>query len=194
MLWNIGKTAKQATKFAGSFDINLDKCVNSIDIYEKINAALPSLCVSSRTHSDASGSSFFSQFLFFMILMEGKSGKYNLFSKFNISMHNKHIYKSILDITTENYIDISTVLSSCADVISADVPTSLNELAKLIDKSNKSQSFIKIEPKNGVQWLKDNCPDSHKKLEEFLKKHGHRSIREVKYFSYFYIFFGKSYN
>ena len=66
------------------------------------------------------------------------------------------------------------------------MPTSLNELAKLIHRSQKAQSFIEVEPKNGLEWLKETCPDAHKRFTEFLKKHGHRSIKEVKYFNFLY--------
>lgn len=66
------------------------------------------------------------------------------------------------------------------------MPTSLNELAKLIRQSQKAQYFIEVEPKNGLEWLKKNCPDAHKRFIEFLKKHGHRSIKEVKYFNCLY--------
>lgn len=87
---------------------------------------------------------------------------------------------TLIEITTENYTDIAMVLSSCSNVVSAEVPTSLNNLAKSIQKSDKAEEFSKVEAKNGMQWLQDNCPESYRLFKDFLEKHGHRCIKEVR--------------
>lgn len=81
--------------------------------------------------------------------------------------------------SNDNYTDIGTILSSISNVISAEIPVGLKNLAKSIERYGKIQEFREQKPEDAEQWLKENCPDTYKDLQAFLKKHGHRAISEV---------------
>ena len=87
------------------------------------------------------------------------------------------------DLTAEHYSDIAVLLSSCSDVISAEVPIALREISKLIRDTGRGEEFSKIDSRNVSEWLKENCPKAAESLEKFLKDHGHRSIKEMDFMS-----------
>lgn len=79
----------------------------------------------------------------------------------------------------DHYYDISVLLSSCSNVISVEIPQTLEKISNLIINSNIKEKFIKINPKDGVNWLRISCPQAGQELDSFLYKHGHRALREV---------------
>lgn len=81
--------------------------------------------------------------------------------------------------TTEHISDIASILSSCNDVISAEVPKYLEGIAKIIKEAEFTEIFSQIEPSEGANWLNNNCHKAYELLIEFLNKHGHRNLGEV---------------
>lgn len=71
------------------------------------------------------------------------------------------------------------MLSSCKDVESAEIPISLEQIAKCIQRSGKPKDFCAIDAEDGVAWLQENCRKAHELLQDFSKKHGHRAFAEV---------------
>lgn len=85
----------------------------------------------------------------------------------------------IADLSPEYTNDVGLMLSSCKDVESAEIPISLEQIAKCIQRSGKQNDFCSTDAEDGVTWLQDNCRKAHDLLQEFLKKHGHRAFAEV---------------
>lgn len=85
----------------------------------------------------------------------------------------------ILDLTSDHYHDIGVLLSSCSNVISADIPAGLDRISSAIRGSGKADEFLKVNAKDGVEWLKENCPTGAQELQSFLDVHGHRSYKEA---------------
>lgn len=81
--------------------------------------------------------------------------------------------------TAEHYSDVGILLSSCSNVVSAQVPNDLRELAQTIRNSEKAAEFIKLNPSEARNWLILNCTKAEIMFDDFLKQHGHRSIREM---------------
>lgn len=76
--------------------------------------------------------------------------------------------------------DIVTIMQSCKNAESAQVPTMLHEISRSIQKGGSSAEFCSVSAKEGVQWLQDNNSEAYDLLQKFLKKHAHRAYFEVK--------------
>lgn len=74
------------------------------------------------------------------------------------------------------------MLSTNADVESAGIPVLLEDIVTSIRNANMAEGFAKIDPSDGIEWLKENCPNIRRKLDDFLENHGHRLFREVTLF------------
>lgn len=72
------------------------------------------------------------------------------------------------------------MLGSCKDVESAEIPLQLENIASKICSTNNHEEFTLIDPKEGINWLETNCNEAFKLLNDFLKKHYHRSYKEVR--------------
>lgn len=75
--------------------------------------------------------------------------------------------------------DFGKIVSSCADVVSAEIPAALEEMAVMLQKQGLSKEFTQIKPENGVEWLRQHSAEVFEKIDDFLKKHGHRVLGEV---------------
>ncbi|KAJ8956354.1 hypothetical protein NQ318_015092 [Aromia moschata] len=82
------------------------------------------------------------------------------------------------ELTTDHYSDYALLLSSCEDVVSAEIPVYLERIAKIIREEGYSEEFCTIKPEFGVTWLRAKCPEAHSVFHEFLQNHGHRSLGE----------------
>ncbi|XP_072378304.1 rifampicin phosphotransferase-like [Diabrotica undecimpunctata] len=159
LLWSI-KCAWQnhdVNKRAQNLVRTLDLKGSSLqEIYDKIDTALATnveeiaIC-----HSHTTGTSVFYQMLTMNILLEGKQ-----------------------DITDDHISDFALILSSCEDVISAEVPKYLEQIASTLKDTENKERFKNVDATEGVTWLKDNCPVAYELYTEFMKKHGHRSRGE----------------
>lgn len=68
------------------------------------------------------------------------------------------------------------MISSCNEVISAEVPNALREIAKSI--KDKDQ-FRQLSDEKALKELKNGSDEASKKFKAFLDKHGHRGYREM---------------
>ena len=68
------------------------------------------------------------------------------------------------------------MLSSCNDVISAEVPNSLRDIAKSI--KNKER-FRQLSDEEALKELTDGSDEASLKFRHFLDRHGHRGYREL---------------
>ena len=79
--------------------------------------------------------------------------------------------------------DMALILSECKNVCSAEVPTAINSLAKLIARSEFKQTFVSLPLDECDAFLKTSTTEEIKtEYTKFLERHGHRSIRESDFF------------
>lgn len=83
-----------------------------------------------------------------------------------------------LVLTPNHYADFAIILSSCEDVISAEVPFYLEKIARLIRDNSNGDEFCKLSGSDGLDWIEKHG-NVQNVLDEFLNKHGHRSLNEV---------------
>lgn len=110
------------------------------------------------------------------------------------------------EITPEFLADVTTLLSSCKNAESAEIPTQLEEIASTLLRCNssKAREFCEISPDKGIAWLTENCRltqfsliiacsmfihndlfylilgiTTYALFESFIEKHAHRGFQEV---------------
>lgn len=77
--------------------------------------------------------------------------------------------------------DLNLLMSHCSDVVSAEVPNMLREVARTIKDKSK---FAQLSDEEALRVLKNSKDSSSegqagKLFEQFLAKHGHRCYREL---------------
>lgn len=85
-----------------------------------------------------------------------------------------------VELTNEHYADIGLLLGYIP-VESAEVPRLLKEIANEIYLRGKSNEFENVSPVEGMEWLETNCISAFRLTRDFLQKHGHRSLKEVRF-------------
>lgn len=74
------------------------------------------------------------------------------------------------------YSDLAHLLSSCTQVVSAEVPDDVREVAESI---KKPVEFGKMSDEEALAWLQSGQDlDSSDKFKKLLRKHGHRGYKE----------------
>lgn len=73
------------------------------------------------------------------------------------------------------------MLGSCKNVESAEIPKGIEKITMEIYDTSKTDEFLKLSPIDAIEWLKFNCPTASLLFSEFIQKHSHRSLKEVKY-------------
>ncbi|XP_028141346.1 putative phosphoenolpyruvate synthase isoform X1 [Diabrotica virgifera virgifera] len=138
-------------------DLNLD--VKDGDdvrtIFMKIDGSLDTMGEVSLCHVKTSSVSVFFQIIAMNIMLERNS-----------------------ELSTEHISDFAAILSSCKDVISAEVPIYLEDVAKILKENECAETFCNINPSEGVSFLKNECPKAYDVFCEFMDRHGHRCLYE----------------
>lgn len=83
---------------------------------------------------------------------------------------------------TADYLkDITTLLSSCENAESAEIPVLLEEIASTLLRCNsaKAHEFCDVSPDQGIAWLTKNCITAYSLFEAFIERHKHRGFQEV---------------
>ncbi|CAH1955179.1 unnamed protein product [Acanthoscelides obtectus] len=124
-------------------------------IYNKIKEALKDLEIVALCHSRTSTVSVFYQVVAINVLLERQS-----------------------ELSTDHYADFAAILSSCEDVVSAEIPSYLESISKIVRDHGLAEEFCKLKAYEAIEWLEQNCPEANKVLLEFLNKHGHRNLGE----------------
>ncbi|CAG2116789.1 unnamed protein product, partial [Medioppia subpectinata] len=90
------------------------------------------------------------------------------------------ILKAILQSASTNDLDLeldyNLMISSATNVISAEVPKMLTEIAKSI---KDKQWFRQLNDEEALQVLTTGTDESSQKFRYFIERHGHRGYREV---------------
>ena len=72
--------------------------------------------------------------------------------------------------------DFNLMIFSCDEVVSAEVPNILREIAKCI---KDKQWFCKLSDEEALQMLREGTDDASVKFRDFLQTHGHRGYKEM---------------
>ena len=84
------------------------------------------------------------------------------------------------DMSVENLADMALILSECTNVISAQVPVAIHNLAKQIAESDFKEQFLNMPTEECSSFLKNSSIEKLKSdYKAFMEEHGHRGIREA---------------
>lgn len=83
------------------------------------------------------------------------------------------------DLTHAHYADLALILSTCSDVVSAEVPAMLEEMANAIYMAGGTAEFVAVPAGEGEVWLGRKCPAAARMFRNFISRHGHRAFKEV---------------
>ncbi|XP_065827381.1 rifampicin phosphotransferase-like isoform X2 [Oscarella lobularis] len=89
--------------------------------------------------------------------------------------------QSAKELTAEVLSDVAMLLSTCSNVVSADVPSALEKLAEsVINTAGRRMAlkFIGLDAESALVWLKSAGNRVSAAFLSFLDKHGHRCLRE----------------
>lgn len=157
LAWHNEKYTNLAKIINKNYQIGIDESRDTLkDIYVKIDKSLDKMSEICLLHCYTTRTSVSYQIFMMTVLAENHQ-----------------------DFTVDHHNDIAMLLSSCDDVISAEIPNTLANITKILTKNHQNEKFAKIQPEQGQKWLKDNAPEASKIFETFLKEHGHRAMREV---------------
>ncbi|XP_043470368.1 uncharacterized protein LOC122503758 [Leptopilina heterotoma] len=154
--WKAEATLKEMENIFTSMTLDANRFDKIEDLYRAIDESLIYLQLIGGCHNLTSRVSVFYEILLMSILMENSD-----------------------DLTVDHFSDIAVLLSSCNNVISAQVPIALRRIANLIRDTGKWEEFAQINTKDVINWLEMNSPHSLELLQEFLKTYGHRNIKEM---------------
>lgn len=128
-------------------------------------------------HLQASNSSTFTQIIAISMLAEGSNGNRDMKkNSLEVAYFSLIVF---LELKPSHIADIGLILGSCTQVESAEVPTMLEGISNAIYLAGLSNAFIEVPPLEGEEWLYRNCAAAGSLFRNFIKRHGHRSIREV---------------
>ncbi|XP_071444173.1 rifampicin phosphotransferase-like [Hetaerina americana] len=146
---------KRATMKSLKIDLQPKSFKTARDLYGEISSKQYILLDAALDHNFASTIGVFSQIMLVNILSESNK-----------------------ELQAHHFADISLMLSSCTNVISAEIPRDLLDLASKISKSDGADEFCSMSPSEAVAWFESNSSEAAVSFKEFLKKHGHRCLRE----------------
>ncbi|CAG9815135.1 unnamed protein product [Phaedon cochleariae] len=146
---------QQAQSLTKELNYNSRENAALSEIVENIFSTFGTLVEIALCHSGTSTVSVFYQIVLMNIMLEGQE-----------------------EFGTDHISDFALILSSCEDVISAEIPKNLEEIAKEIKNQGNSEEFCTMKKELGIDWIEKNCPAANKLLQIFLKNHGHRSLGE----------------
>lgn len=80
-------------------------------------------------------------------------------------------------LSNDLWSELSKILFG-TEVESADVPQLIQELGRVLRESPDREKFINMTTEEASEWLLKSDNDCGQKFREFIKKHGHRSVKE----------------
>uniref|UniRef100_V5HAW1 Putative integral to membrane n=2 Tax=Ixodes ricinus TaxID=34613 RepID=V5HAW1_IXORI len=79
--------------------------------------------------------------------------------------------------------DFGNLVSTCEDVVSAEVPSALQKMAVEISRSPEQAKFKEMNVEDALEWLRNDTSVIGSLFREFLGRHGHRCINEFDVYS-----------
>ncbi|XP_014664358.1 PREDICTED: putative phosphoenolpyruvate synthase isoform X2 [Priapulus caudatus] len=84
------------------------------------------------------------------------------------------------NVSSSSMSDVAMLLSTCPDVLSADVPSALRSMARAVINNGRAPFFHSLMPETAVQWLRSDASGELKQMfDQFMNAHGHRCVREA---------------
>ncbi|XP_043247024.1 putative phosphoenolpyruvate synthase [Amphibalanus amphitrite] len=77
------------------------------------------------------------------------------------------------------FSSFAVLLSSCSGAESAEVPSSLKRLSRLIAATGDADEFVSASPEEALVWLKTKHTVVAVTFKDFLATHGHRAVAEM---------------
>ncbi|KAK2720217.1 hypothetical protein QYM36_004195 [Artemia franciscana] len=142
-------------------NFSTDACEEPQELFTRIRDNLSYLIEVNKYHSLTSEFSTTLQLISFLTLSENKK-----------------------DWSPELLGKLGQLLSSCTFAESGEVPESIQVIANVIANCAEANEFKSMSPDVAVVWLQTDPGPSGKLFREFLKKHGHRCIREFDIINY----------
>ncbi|XP_063596682.1 putative phosphoenolpyruvate synthase [Penaeus indicus] len=153
---NGGRVSNCRQKFG---DYNLDQGRRTLSpetLYSDITRHLPDLVEAGHNHVLTSKFSSSSQCIALQMLAEDNK-----------------------ELSEDNRTDIAVLLSSCTGIESADVPTALKALARVIAENEELDDFLGMADDEAQVWLESDPGLVGSAFRAFLAKHGHRCVKEL---------------
>ncbi|GBN38788.1 Putative phosphoenolpyruvate synthase [Araneus ventricosus] len=152
-----------------TFDFGLDKAKKKIHNYHldflKLKTAKETFTAIMNACSD------FDDALAFHLAASTSSSDWNMIM-FNILCEAKGSFD--IDV----YSDFARLLATSSDVESANVPQAMQEVAIQIVKDIGKEKFNSMSVEEASEWLQTTSASSGYKFRQFLKRHGHRCLKE----------------
>lgn len=147
---------KHARNQFKKFTIGENRAVSAESLYNEITRRIPDLLEISTDHVKTSTVSSSSQAIALVLLAEGKN-----------------------ELNQKNHADMANLLASCVGVESADVPSALKNVARVIDENEEVNDFLGMTYEEGKVWLESHPGLVGREFRSFLEKHGHRCVKEL---------------
>ncbi|XP_013780036.1 uncharacterized protein LOC106464440 [Limulus polyphemus] len=84
---------------------------------------------------------------------------------------------------TKVFSDFGYLLSTCTNIESADVPSTIEKLVLDISKEIDKDEFLSMTPETASRWLSVSQSKAGEAFREFLRNHGHRCVKEFDIYS-----------
>nr|XP_037284932.1 putative phosphoenolpyruvate synthase [Rhipicephalus microplus] len=81
------------------------------------------------------------------------------------------------ELNNEVFSELSKILLG-GDVESAGVPRMIQELGSMLRGSPEKERFLNMSTEEASEWLSTSDDECGQKFREFIKKHGHRAVKE----------------
>ncbi|KAL1483634.1 hypothetical protein MTO96_033056, partial [Rhipicephalus appendiculatus] len=81
------------------------------------------------------------------------------------------------ELNNEVFSELSKILLG-GDVESAGVPRMIQELGSMLRDSPEKERFLNMSTEEASEWLSTSDDECGQKFREFIKKHGHRAVKE----------------
>lgn len=81
------------------------------------------------------------------------------------------------ELNNEVFSELSKILLG-GDVESAGVPRMIQELGSMLRDSPEKERFLNMSTEEASEWLSRSEDECGRKFREFIKKHGHRAVKE----------------
>lgn len=72
--------------------------------------------------------------------------------------------------------DFANLMASCKDVVSADIPCALQDMAVAIANHPRGEPFKRMNTEDALLWLRNDKTEIGRLFRAFLQKHGHRCL------------------
>lgn len=103
------------------------------------------------------------------------------------SMWNIYMFTTLASskgcIDNDVYSDFAKLLSTQSNVESADIPSAIKKLAYWIKKDANIEDFKSMTAEDALEWLQTSESIAGTRFRSFIKRHGHRCIKELDIYS-----------